>query len=313
VFGWNKGGIFSVANHFQRIFGSDCDLVKFGSLKNEKTVNVLSYSDVSDFSSYDATFFPNIRGFTSLKESMNLDKCPRPIVARVDDVQDTDFKNWGKDVDVFWCFKNKMYEYVRQNTNKKVVLSGLPYFPFSSSQVIANPRTILSVCRLDPIKRIETLIDVAGRVNGRIVLLLYMMDFLKNYNRTIEGIAKERKNIECFARYYPFEESEVFEALALANSYYSATVWSSGTGVEYAALEAMNSLCVPVIRNNMESDYRREGYRACFWEYHEDLVKEMERSFVDQSMLNDNVEKLQFNCDNFKSMFEEIVNDWHHH
>jgi glycosyltransferase involved in cell wall biosynthesis len=203
-----------------------------------------------------------------------------------------------------------MYDYVRSNTDKKVVLSGLPYLPVVPFCSDIEERTIFSVCRLDPIKRVETLIDVAPRVNGKIILWLYTMDFLRNYSKTIEVVAKEQTNIECLVTGFPFKEKSIFEALSRVNSYYSSTVWGSGTGVEYAALEAMNNLCVPVIRSNMKSDYEREGYRGFFWEYHEDLIRAIECSFIDRSMLYDNLEILTENCNNFKNMFVEISEYW---
>lgn len=245
---------------------------------------------------------------------MDLSKFPRPIIARVDDYGDTDFKNlkqWSKDIDVFWCFKNKMYEYVKENTDKKVVISGLPYLPVASSSH-TEEKTIFSVCRLDPIKRIETLIDVSSRVKGKIILWLYTMDFLRNYSKTIESLMKEQSSIEYVVSDSPFEEKNIFEALSRANSYYSATTWGSGTGVEYVALEAINNLCVPVIRSNMRSDYVREKYRGFFWEYHDELIKAIERSFLDRDMLYYNLLMLRENYSHFRNMFLEIVSDWHH-
>lgn len=310
IFGWDRGGIYTVADQFKKIFSDSCDLVKFGNLKNEPTINDLQYVAASDLSSYDCTFVPDIRGFSSLGENLSeLKNYPRPIIARVDDIGDY---KWGEDVDILWCFKNKMYEYFRRHTNKKVVISGLPYFPFTPPFVEEiHRRTIASICRLDPVKRIDTLIDVSKRVNGKIILLLFLNEALKFYNTNVERIAKSELNIECHVKDVPFEKKEIFRVLSKATSYYGGTVTYSGIGVEYAALEAMNNLCVPVVRSNMKSDYIREKYRAFFWEYHEDLIKSIEDSFVDQSMLYYNLERLQENHAHFKNMFMEVVNQWH--
>lgn len=301
-----RNGVSTLAVNVHDLFPEESDLIRIGKFENKNFLrwkddpidSILSMVEYykTDLRKYDFTFVPSLYAQGNKTEDLRmLSLFPHPIIARVDDFIDLDEDfEWIDDVDVFICFKEKLGKWCEKKyPRKKIIISGLPYIPKILNNEQRKNNVITTMSRVDPIKRLELLLDVASRIKGVVRLSGTKFDNpeFRYWNRFILSLASQSKNVEINLE---DDFKEVNKEFLRSNSYYGATFWSSGIGVEYAALEAMDCGCVPVVTDRMRRDYEREGFKACFWDLQEDLVLATNKSFdYNKEIIFNNIEVLK--------------------
>lgn len=150
----------------------------------------------------------------------------------------------------------------------------LPYIPeaewFSPSRCAKQHNLFVSHGRISQNRQTERILEAAAKC-PRLDFIILAPDFQKEdkrmlYAKEMEERALDLSNVSF--QYCGFGDSYIRLCLDHAQFYIGSTKDLSGHGtygVEYAAMEAMDHGCVPVIYDEMEFEYRRQGARAAFF------------------------------------------------
>ena len=145
----------------------------------------------------------------------------------------------------------------------------LPYLFKGEKNGEHYEKNIISLTRIAPNKHFLEVYDAAAELpsfNFHIAGVKYKTT--EEGGEYFERIKLLLSGLDNVHWYGELTNKEIVNCLSNSEYYLGLTSDTSGWqtyGIEYAAMEAMDAGCIPIVNSEMEYEYRRQGARAIFW------------------------------------------------
>jgi glycosyltransferase involved in cell wall biosynthesis len=300
-----RGGVNSFVRHFQDVVNNcsddslHCDLFAMSKtgISNNRLDRDIALFDKAVIKNYDVLFLADFHlyGEDDLTILEQFAKTNKRIVSYVHGPDSIIPSNYGfieEYVDhIFWDRELLMKDTIsRYGVNKSNSLLTLPYYVFAhdfDNDSIYRMNIIASQCRVAPLKGIERILRASRHIQDRVVVFGYTGDRIKtrdiDYYEVLKKEVQDCKNVTLFMSSYGISSSSVATLLRSCKAYLSATKYEvpGVYGIEYAAMEAMDSGCLPIIDSNIEIEYVNKGAEALFYCSSDEMIEQMTRSIKD--------------------------------
>lgn len=308
-----------------RTFAQNCQAILGGKILPLDQ----AFSDKEIYEGFDYTILASpmlsTRGITGEAEQWEDNIChfPHPIISRIDDYMDIneDF-TWMNEIDFFLPLKRKFYDWAVGPgrdafpiLRKPVLLSSTPFLPMNCDAKWEEKQDLIfSYSRIDPRKRIEFLVENARWLYGKVYVLGDMIDSRswQMYNDYFTDRCSVEDNVELITKPGGLTLEEASLTLRASKLAYAGTFWKSGGSLEYAALEAMDLGCLPIVSDYNSGEYRRENLEhvafSNSWEFVflvNMILGGPEEWFMDK--IHHNFERLRQRADEFRLSIERLL------
>jgi hypothetical protein len=330
-----RGGVNSFARHFQDVInnsGDDfrCDLIAMSreSISVNRLDRIISPFNSSMVSKYDIVFLADFHLYdeddkTILNDFEVGNKSIMSYIHGPDSIVEGNDNSFIKEYvgHIFWdrelLMRNTIDRFGLDISNSPLTL---PYFVDKRKEYGRYRfNTIVSQCRVASLKGIDRIVDASEEILGNIVIFGYMGDRIKtkdlDYYKILLDKLRFRQNVIMFMSPYGISSDSVSTLLSSCKAYLSATKYEipGVYGIEYSAMEAMDSGCLPIIDDNVKIEYISKGAKALFYDDMFSMIDQVNYAIDEydsprgQSIIENNRLFLNRKMDLFMHQFKEVV------